>query len=156
MDMTYFNAFINAMVTTVGVLCQSDDVLKGDLYFSQGSVTSSGVTAFTNIEKAFSGSCIIDIDPESAAKLSARMMHTETVTEREIIESCIGEIANQVGGAAISAIMDSGVEISISTPMIIFGKDTAVSFFSGEKILFMPLQCGDIKLQTGLFIKDTG
>jgi CheY-specific phosphatase CheX len=154
MNMNYFNAFVGSMESVIGNINQGEPVIKGDFYVVEGEFLSSGITAFTDISGAFSGSCIIDMDFETSLRLTALFMRLEVdKSDGELVRSCVGEIANQVGGAAVSQILDMGDEINLSTPKIITGNSSRISDFAGGETIVLPLQSGNMKIQTGLLIR---
>ncbi len=153
MDVKIINTFIDATVNVIRNFAQIDLSLKGRPTLIDSPIKASHVTAIIGINGAFEGNLFISMHSDSAAKLAGNVLGMELTEDNGMIESCIGEIANMVGGTTITKLSKEYL-INITPPTIIKGDKMKLTLTN--KIIAVNFGCEIITdLMLGVSLRDT-
>ncbi|MCX8059527.1 MAG: chemotaxis protein CheX [Spirochaetes bacterium] len=119
----------------------SSDVKLESIELKINPANINGYVAILNIIEDVKGTIICNFDEESAKKIT-QIMNSVSIDEiesqqekDELIEASIGEVANMVGGKAITDFANFGFKCNITTPTIMRGENLKI--FGKSQIVYI-------------------
>ena len=121
-----------------------------DRFQSQHEV--SGIIGLSG-EKG-SGTVVLSLARMVAVKSTGVLLGLEKDTVDEDVIDAIGELTNMVAGAAKSQL--EFLQMSLSLPMVIMGKNIMVGFDKEIRPLVVPFDCkwGELSLEIGMTVNE--
>lgn len=119
---TYLAQFVQSvkenLLEMAGLVCELDVVRN-----HMDGIESGGMAVVIGITGNDKGKIVVDMSPETAHKITARILCTDEVTENQVINGLI-EISNIICGNAVSRINNlfPGTEMRVTPPGILFGE----------------------------------
>ncbi|GEM_PF-5059994 len=86
------------------------------------------------------GKVLVDLPLETALKISSIMNDEELTEFNDTVSMTINELANMIVGNAINKLVDAGINVDISIPSFIFGKEIALYSSEASDILVVPVE----------------
>lgn len=153
MDIKYILPFLEALK---GVLEQfgAVDIRRGDMARNDLMYVDTDITAVVGMVGQVRGNIAYSMAEDTAKKIvSAMMMGMPVEDLDEMGRSALGEFSNMVTGNASTLLSNSGVQVDITPPSIIFGKDVYFIISSVETLkIDMETSLGKVEVNIGLEI----
>ncbi|MGM0378113.1 MAG: chemotaxis protein CheX [Bacillota bacterium] len=148
MKAKYINPFIKAskkvLEKTMGL-----EPKMGSPYVKSTPFPLKEVILVIGITGQVKGQIVIGMQQETAKKVASKMMMGMEVPElNEMAKSALSELGNMILGNTATLIANEGVEIDITPPTLMVGKDISLSF-SDSKTLGL-----DLSTEFGDFVFD--
>ncbi len=149
MKVEYINPFIvatkNAFETMLGL-----DINRSDLFASEESQPTNDITGIIGLSGRANGSIALGMSKELAIKSTEMLAMIEVSELNEEVVDAVGELANMVAGAAKAQLEE--LEMSITLPTILLGRESTIQFPSGTPTLCVCFdsEWGNLTLQVGL------
>ncbi|MCP5051439.1 MAG: chemotaxis protein CheX, partial [bacterium] len=116
--------------------------------------TQAEISGIIGLSGGVKGSAVISF-PKPIALAVASAMFMEELTElNDDVKDAIGEFANIVVGNARNRLVDEGLDITISTPTIIVGKDHEISHPQNIPFLVIPFNTDIGTFQINIGVKE--
>ena len=148
-NVEYINPFLAAALDVFRVMLDCD--MKRGTPYLKGTVQPdheiSGVIGLTG--KAI-GTVVLSLGREAAITATGVMLGEKPTEINADVIDAVGELTNMIAGNAKAAL--ERLEMSISLPNVIVGRNHSVEFPSGVTPIGLPLECewGPISLSVGL------
>lgn len=153
MDVKYILPFLEALK---GVLEQfgAADIKRGNMAKNELMHVDTDITAVVGMVGQVRGNIAYSMAEDTANKIVSAMMMGMPVEELDAMgRSALGEFSNMVTGNASTLLSNSGVQVDITPPSIIFGKDVYFIISSVETLkIEMESSLGKIEVNIGLEI----
>ena len=148
MDVRFINPFVESVCNTFETMCGLRVTIgKPELKTTDDPVTDvSGVIGFSG---GAAGCVVIHYAFDVASKVATAFAGVEVTPEHEDFADAIGELTNIIAGGAKSKF--EGLNISISLPNVIIGKNHNVSPSKSTPRLIIPC-----KTDVGVFYVEVG
>jgi len=153
MDVKYILPFLESVKSVLeqfGV----EDIKRGQLAKNDIMHVDQDITAVVGVVGQIRGNIAYSMSEETARGIVSAMMMGMLVEQLdEIGRSAIGEFANMVTGNASILLSNSGLEVDVTPPSIIFGKDMYFIISTVQTIkIDMETSLGKIEVNIGLEI----
>lgn len=123
MDVKFINPFIDAFLNVMPQL-GFQEIIKKDISLKGKNLKSLGVMLNLGIVGDIKGNVVYCLDIEGAKKIASTMMMGFPVSELDdMAQSALSELSNMLTANASTNFAESGTNINISTPTLIFGND---------------------------------
>lgn len=143
MNVEYVNPFIESFTTVMPQL-GFQNVKKGKLSILNKEFVGNGVVIIVGIVGAVKGNVVYSLDLENAMKIASIMMMGMPISEfDEMPQSAISELTNMLTANAATAFSNIGIDIDISTPTLLHGKNISVTM-SASKALSVEIVVDEI------------
>ncbi len=153
MDVKYINPFVESILNNLEQMA-AIKAEKQELSVTMDAKTCMEVSGVIGLSGGVKGSAIISF-PKSIALAVASAMFMEELTEvNEDVKDAIGEFANIFVGNARNKLVDEGLNITISTPTIIVGKDHEISHPQNIPFLVIPFKTDMGIFQINIGVKE--
>lgn len=153
MDVKYINPFVESILNNLEQMA-AIKAEKMELSVTMDAKTSMEVSGVIGLSGGVKGSAIISF-PKAIALAVASAMFMEELTEvNEDVKDAIGEFANIFVGNARNKLVDEGLNITISTPTIIVGKDHEISHPQNIPFLVIPFKTDMGIFQINIGVKE--
>lgn len=151
MDARYINPFVRSVCRTFETMCAlkvtvGKPMLKTD---DNPATDVSGVIGFSGDA---AGSVVLHFNFDVASRIASKFAGTAITPDHADFSDAIGELANMVAGGAKSQF--EGLDISISLPSVIVGKNHNVSASKSAPRLVIPCQtdAGQFHVEVGMVL----
>lgn len=149
MDAKHINPFIESF-TTVMPQIGFTNIAKGKLSIKDKNFTSLGVIIIVGIVGDIKGNIVYSLTIENAKKIASTMMMGMPVNELDdIAQSALSELSNMLTANASISFSKIGVNINISTPTLLYGKDISAKM-SSNQVLCIELLADSIPLEINI------
>ncbi|SHH09246.1 chemotaxis protein CheX [Tepidibacter thalassicus] len=149
MDVKVVNPFINSF-SAVMPQFGFERVEKKEVFVKGRVIKSSGVMLILGIVGDIRGNVIYSMDIESAKKIASKMMMGMPVDElNDMAQSAISELSNMLTANASINLENIGVNINISTPSLMYGKDFEAKM-NTDKVLCVEILVDDIPVEINI------
>jgi Predicted inhibitor of MCP methylation, homolog of CheC len=148
MDVKLVNPFIDSFTSVMPEL-GFGSVQIGKLSAKGREIVGSGVLVVVGIVGAVRGNVLYAIDCEAAKKIASTMMCDEVEELDDTALSAISELTNMLTAHAATAFYNIGIEIDISTPTMLQGKDVLINMNS-DQVLCIELIADDISVEINI------
>jgi chemotaxis protein CheX len=154
MNLDYINPFVLSTHNVFETMLQCE-LTRGQLSLSdrfQSQHEVSGIIGLSG-EKG-SGTVVLSLARMVAVKSTGVLLGLEKDTVDEDVIDAIGELTNMVAGAAKSQL--EFLQMSLSLPMVIMGKNIMVGFDKEIRPLVVPFDCkwGELSLEIGMTVNE--
>ena len=153
MDVKYILPFLESVKSILEQFGASD-IKRGQIAKNHIMHVNTDITAVVGVVGEIRGNIAYSMSADTAQKIVSTMMMGMPVEGLdEMGRSAIGEFANMVTGNASTLLSDSGLEVDITPPSIIFGRNVYFIISSVETIrIHMETSLGRIEVNIGLEI----
>jgi chemotaxis protein CheX len=135
LDSTFIVSFVGAIKNVFSTMLNTEVTFSKPHMKSPGTACSgvSGIIAFTG---TVSGSIVVSLPVEVAAKLVKQFAGLELPPDHPDFADAVGELVNMIAGGAKANFKMEGV--AISCPSVVVGKDHQVFHRKDEPIIVIP------------------
>ena len=153
MDVRFINPFVGSICNTFETMCATK-VAIGKPDMKNSDDPSSDVSGVIGFSGDAAGCVVLHFSFDIASKLATAFAGIEITPEHEDFSDAIGELANMVAGGAKAKF--EGLDISISLPNVIIGKNHSVSPSKSTPRLVIPCSTdrGTFQVEVGMVLKD--
>jgi len=146
MDVKLINPFVDAFLNIMPQL-GFQEIKKQNISLKGKNLKSNGVMLNIGIVGDIKGNVVYCLDIEGAKKIASTMMMGFPVTELDdMAQSAISELSNMLTANASTNFSESGVNINISTPTLIFGNDFEAKM-NTDKVICIRILVDDIPIE---------
>jgi len=153
MDIKYINPFIESVLNNLEQMAALK-AEKQQLTVSKEAKTCSEISGVIGLSGAAKGSAVISFSRPVALAVASAMFMEELTEINDDVKDAIGEFANIVVGNARNKLVDDGLDITISTPTIIVGKDHEISHPQNIPFLVIPFKSDIGTFQINIGVKE--
>lgn len=153
MDIKYINPFIESVLNNLEQMAALK-AEKQQLTVSKEAKTSSEISGVIGLSGSAKGSAVISFSRPVALAVASAMFMEELTEINDDVKDAIGEFANIVVGNARNKLVDDGLDITISTPTIIVGKDHEISHPQNIPFLVIPFKSDIGPFQINIGVKE--
>jgi len=153
MDVKYILPFLESIKSVLGQF-GVDQVKRGQLAKNHIMHVNNDITAVVGVVGQVRGNIAYSMSEDTAQRIvSAMMMGMPVIELDEMGRSAIGEFANMVTGNASILLSNSGLEVDVTPPSIIFGRNVFFIISTVDTIkIDMETSLGRIEVNIGLEI----
>ncbi len=153
MDVRYINPFVNSVTNVFGTMCGLK-VTVGKAQLKSGDKPQSDVSGVIGFSGDAAGSVVIHFSFDTASKIASAFAGIEITPEHDDFADALGELANMIAGGAKAQF--EGLDISISLPNVIVGRDHNVSASKSTPRIIIPCttDAGTIQVEVGMILLD--
>jgi chemotaxis protein CheX len=152
MDVKYINPFIRSIKSVFETMVKvhvevGKPALRTTVY---ASADVSGIIGFSGDAM---GCVVLSFPKEVACKAASKFAGIAIDEHHADFADAVGELANMVAGCAKKEF--EGMNISISLPSVVIGKDHTVSQSKASPRIVIPCQCelGEVFVEVGMEVK---
>ncbi len=127
---------------------------KLSLSVTKDAKTAMEISGIIGLSGGVKGSAVISFPKAIALAVASAMFMEELKEINEDVKDAIGEFTNIVVGNARNKLVDEGLDITMSTPTIIIGKDHQISHPQNIPFLVIPFQTDLGIFQINIGIKE--
>lgn len=117
--------------TMVGI----DDLMHLPLQVDTKTHFSECITAMVGFAGIFNGLLSLHVPQSLALVFTSRMLGMDVDELNEDVNDALGEIANMIGGSFKHHLAKDGLEVRLSTPSVVSGKEYVISSGSASDTL---------------------
>lgn len=149
MNVSYINPFITASMITFRTM-MSIDITPGKATARGDSIPSYDVSGVIGISGSAIGSVVLSFPRLPALRIVSQMLGTQVKVVGAELTDGVGELANIVAGNAKQYL--EGLQLSISLPEVVIGRNLAPANGLGAPTLVVPFDCklGSFSLEVTL------
>jgi chemotaxis protein CheX len=151
MDVKYINPFVESVLNNLEQMAALK-AEKLNLSVTKEAKTTLEISGIIGLSGSVKGSAVISF-PKSIALAVASAMFMEELSElNDDVKDAIGEFTNIVVGNARNQLVDQGLDVTMSTPTIIIGKDHQISHPQAIPFLVIPFKTdlGNFQINVGV------
>lgn len=151
MDVRYINPFLKSVRNTFQTMCSlTVEVGKPELKAKDEPKTD--VSAIIGFSGDAAGAVVLHFGFDSAAKIASIFAGSQIDQDHPDFADALGELANMVAGGAKCQF--EGLDISISLPSVIVGRDHNVSASKNAPRLVIPCvtKAGTFNMEVGMVL----
>lgn len=151
MDVRYINPFIESTLNNLEQMA-AIKAEKLDITLAKEARTFSDISGIIGLGGEIVGSAVISFPKAIALAVASAMFMDELQDINNDVKDAIGEFANIVVGNARNQLVNAGLNVTISTPTIIVGKDHVISHPQSIPFIIIPFQTnlGTFQINIGL------
>lgn len=152
MRLEYINPFVEASCQIMEEVL-GKEVEKEELFLKETTVPIMGVAVLIGLTGSVRGRVLIDMTMETALKIAGAMNMDAFSEFDEMAKATITELANMIGGRAITELHNEGFNFEVSPPTIFTGSDMKVSSPNLEAFI-VPINTDFGKLEINVAVKE--
>jgi chemotaxis protein CheX len=155
MDVRFINPFI-ASIKTVFKTMVATDIVVGKPYLIQAhEEQTADVSAVIGMSGDVAGCVVLSLPMQTACNLASKFAGISLTREHPDFADALGELANMVAGQAKAKF--DGLNVSISLPSVIVGKEHVVSQSRAKPRLALPCHCdhGNFSVEVAIVVEKT-
>ncbi len=149
MKAEFINPFVKATYDVFSTMlnCQ---LSRGELSLNSGFQPDYDVSGVIGLTGKASGSVVVSLEKGVALSATEALIGSTADTLNEDVVDAVGELTNMIAGSAKAAL--ANLEMSISLPNVIAGKNHVISFGSTAQTICVPFTCtwGKLSVEVGL------
>jgi chemotaxis protein CheX len=153
MDIKYINPFIESVLNNLEQMA-AIKAEKQKVSVTKDAKTNAEISGVIGLSGGVKGSAVISFPKPIALAVASAMFMEELKELNDDVKDAIGEFANIVVGNARNRLVDEGLNITISTPTIIVGKDHEISHPQAIPFLVIPFQTDLGSFQINIGVKE--
>lgn len=153
MDIKYINPFIESVLNNLEQMAALK-AEKQTLSVSKDAKTVSEISGVIGLSGNVKGSAVISFSKPVALAVASAMFMEELKELNDDVKDAIGEFTNIVVGNARNKLVDDGLDVTMSTPTIIVGKDHEISHPQSIPFLVIPFKTDIGSFQINIGIKE--
>lgn len=146
------NSFYKA-VKDVFQLMLDLEVEKGDLQLIEDMVNSKEANVLLGITGDLQGSVLFSFDSQMVLDMVERMSGMEMNKIDNFVSSALGEIANIIGGNAVTNLTSYNYKCDITPPQVSISNYKSLSM-ANKKVLLVPLKTGLGEFDINVFLAE--
>jgi chemotaxis protein CheX len=131
MDIKYINPFVESFEAIMPQL-RFENLQKGNLSVKGQELTNTGVNIVVGMVGAIKGNVVYSINFESAKKIASMMIGMPVDELDDMANSALSELANMLTANAATSFYNSGIQMEISTPTLLYGTNITIKMSSSQ------------------------
>lgn len=139
MDVRFINPFIASTKTVFKTMAGTDIAIGKPYMIKANEEQSADVSAVIGLSGDAVGCVVLSLPIQTACNLSSQFAGTTLTQDHPDFSDALGELANMVAGQAKARF--EGLNVSISLPSVIVGKEHVVSQSKAKPRLALPCSC---------------
>jgi chemotaxis protein CheX len=139
MDVRFINPFIYAVKNVFNTML-GEEIMVSKPFIKAKNEANADVSAIIGLSGDAVGCVVLSFSMQTALNASGKFAGIEMTQDHEDFSDALGELANMVAGQA-KAQMD-GLNVSISLPSVVIGKEHQVSQSKNQPRLVLPCDSG--------------
>ncbi len=145
----YLNPFIASIVHMFDTMLHLE-IVRQTPFIGADALPENEVSGIIGLCGKARGAAVVSLGRETAIRCTERLLGERPPTVNAEVRDAVGEMANIVAGGAKAQMQQ--LEMSVSLPSIIIGRNHLINFPSGLTPVCVPFQCdwGPVSLQVGL------
>ncbi len=153
MRVEYINPFIRSLNNTFRTML-SCELTRGTLSLVADRAPIHEVSGTIGLSGRAVGTVVLSLSRGVALRAASHMLLCEATEINDDVTDAVGELANMVAGAAKAELED--LQLSISLPNVITGRDYEIRFPSNVTPICIPFDTGwgPLSLQVGISVVD--
>ena len=151
MRIEYINPFVDAANDIISEVLGT--IKKGELYLKETSQPILGVAVLVGIAGDVRGRLLLDMNRDTAIKVSDYMNGEKTGNFDQMAKSTITELANMIAGLAITKLSNLGFTFHVSPPTILTGDNMEITSTQIEAII-VPMETDFGLIELNVAIKE--
>ena len=152
MRLEYINPFVEASCDILKEVLDAE-VEKEELFLKETTVPILGVAVLIGLTGSVRGRVLIDMSLDTALKITSIMNGEEVKVFDDLAKATVTELANMIGGRAITELHSEGFSFQVSPPTIFTGSDMEVSSPHLEAFI-VPLNTAFGKIEVNVAVKE--
>ncbi len=150
MRMELIQPFINSADAVFSEALQAPTKIL-DLTMDEEAYRRKGVAALVTIKGDIEGRIILDLAPEVAMKMAARLAGAEVPESEQVVHETVCELANMVIGNSVTLLNDQGFRFKVFPPEVHTGPEGLASTLDTEAmVLCFETPCGEVFLNIAM------
>lgn len=140
--------FVDATRHVLTMMAQLDPK-PGKPYVKKASAAAGDVSAVVGLTGDRNGSISISFSKKCAIAVVKNMLGDDIVDIIQDAKDAVGEITNMISGQARAGLSQLGLNLSSSTPTVIFGDNHTISHITNGPVVAIPFSTdfGDFTLE---------
>ena len=152
MKAEYVNSFYQA-TTNVFEMMLDVQTEKGSLRLLEDTLVSKDVGVILGVTGDFKGTVFFNFPKEMVLEMVKIMSGMEMTEVDSFVSSAVGEVANIIGGNAMTILAENNYICDIATPQVLLGEYRSLPL-ANEKTLVLSLITPIGEFEIALFLKD--
>lgn len=137
MKSEYINAFYKATIDVFHLMLDVE-IERGDLSLVEGMISSKDANVVLGVTGDLKGSILFGLPKEMTLKMIKIMCSMEMSEIDSFVSSALGEMANIIGGNALTILNSNNYVCDIVPPQIFIGEYKSYSM-ANKKALLLPI-----------------
>jgi CheY-specific phosphatase CheX len=122
-----------------------------DLTMDEEAYRRKGVAALVNIKGDIEGRFILDLAPDVAMKVAARLAGAEVPESEQVVSETVCELANMIIGNSVTLLNDQGFRFKVFPPEVHANPEGLASTHDTEAmVLCFETPCGEVFLNIAM------
>jgi len=145
----YLNPFISSIIHVFDAMLHVR-IVRQTPFIGVNALPDNEVSGIIGLTGKARGAAVVSLGRETAIRCTERLLGERPTTVSAQVVDAVGEIANIVAGGAKAQMQQ--LELRVSLPSIIIGKNHLINFPAKVIPVCIPFQCdwGPVSLQVGL------
>ena len=150
MKMEIIQPFINSADAVFSEALQAPTKIL-DLSMDEEAYRRKGVAALVTIKGDIEGRVILDLAPDVAMKVAARLAGAEVPESEQVVRETVCELANMVIGNSVTLLNDQGFRFKAFPPEVHTNPEGLASTLDTEAmVLCFETPCGEVFLNVAM------
>ena len=150
MKMEIIQPFINSADAVFSEALQAPTKIL-DLSMDEEAYRRKGVAALVTIKGDIEGRVILDLAPDVAMKVAARLAGAEVPESEQVVRETVCELANMVIGNSVTLLNDQGFRFKVFPPEVHTNPEGLASSLDTEAmVLCFETPCGEVFLNVAM------
>ncbi len=150
MRMELIQPFINSADAVFSEALQAPTKIL-DLTMDEEAYRRKGVAALVTIKGDIEGRIILDLAPDVAMKMAARLAGAEVPESEQVVGETVCELANMVIGNSVTLLNDQGFRFKVFPPEVHTSPEGLASTLDTEAmVLCFETPCGEVFLNIAM------
>lgn len=142
MNVEFINPFISSLINVLATMAQTE-IKPSKPRIKQNEIALGDVSGLIGmVGPQTKGSLSITFDAPLALDIMEKMLGERPAEVNEEVTDMVGEITNMVAGGAKNILGDKGYDFDMATPVVVSGKDHAITHKGKGKTIILPFTSG--------------
>jgi len=149
MKVEYINPFLESAISVFGTMIECD-LKRQPPFLKQGTQPQHEISGIIGLSGHAIGTVVLGLDREVAIQATEVLLQERPDTINDDVRDAIGELTNMIAGGAKAKLEQ--LELSVSLPNILTGKNHCIEFPQGAPAICIPFACawGTLAVEVGL------
>ncbi len=152
MRLEYINPFVEASCDILQEVLGTN-IEKEELFLKDTTVPILGVAVLIGLTGNVRGRVLLDMDMSTSLKIASLMNDEEITSFNDLAKATISELANMIGGRAITGLHNEGFSFQVSPPSIFTGKNMEITSHALEAFI-VPLKTPYGRIEVNVAVKE--
>ncbi|MCB1049570.1 MAG: chemotaxis protein CheX [Acidobacteria bacterium] len=153
MRVEFINPFIESTLRSLELMA-GISATRENLTLKEGLITTFDISSIVSLTGQVEGSIIISMPSSLACKVASNLLMEEHTELDPAVEDAIGEMGNIIVGDARRSLKDSGYDVSISLPNVVFGTGHHISRRPSVPCIAIPFTTPEGPFEVNVGIKE--